>query len=635
MMHGGGFGGGMGGGMGGGGMGGGGMGRMGRRLGMDDEGELGSVYNHRVVTRLFSYVLPYKGLALMSLLTMLVTTFTIVAQPWIIKLAIDELVETGRQVDSGEQATVGALAFVMMLFAVNMGVRFVSNYMYQVSLARVSQGVLYILRTRIFGHLQRLSPSFYDNNEVGRIMSRGQNDVNQLQEFLNLVVSSLADVLSLGGIVVALFLLDAQLALITLTVIPVLIGIMLIWQKIAWGTFMRVRQAISLVNANLQENISGIRVVQSLNREETNMELFDEVNNGHLEANLHASRLSAALMPTVEILTAIAIGLVVIFGGRQAINGTMEVSVIVAFVLYVQRFFDPIRNLTMQYTQFQRAMTSGVRIFGLLDTPVEVKDKEDAIDLPPVKGAITLEGIRFHYVPEIEVVKGIDLTIQPGKTVAFVGKTGAGKTTLVALLNRFYDVTEGRITIDGYDIRDVTQDSLACQTAMVLQEPFLFSGSVHENIAYNKTNTSHDEVVAAAKTVGAHEFIEKMPNGYDTPLKERGQNLSVGQRQLISFARALIADPAILILDEATANIDSYSESIIQKAMTEVFHGRTSIVIAHRLSTIRNADKIVMLEHGEILEQGTHSELMNENGSYAKLYNTYFADAALAQVPTE
>ena len=449
------------------------------------------------------------------------------------------------------------------------------------------------------------------------------------------MVTSLADVLSLGGIVIALFLLDVQLALVTLTVIPVLVGIMLIWQRIAWGTFMRVRQAISVVNANLQENISGIRVVQSLNREETNMERFDEVNTGHLEANLHASRLSAALMPTVEILTAIAIGLVVIFGGRQAINGTLEVGVIVAFVLYVQRFFDPIRNLTMQYTQFQRAMTSGVRIFGLLDTPVEVQDKKDAIELPPVKGAITLENIHFHYVSEIEVVKGIDLAIQPGETVALVGQTGAGKSTLVALLNRFYDVTEGRITIDGYDIRDVTQDSIARQTAMVLQEPFLFSGTIRENIAYNQTGASHEAVVAAAKTVGAHDFIEKMPDGYDTLLRERGQNLSVGQRQLISFARALIADPAILILDEATANIDSYSESIIQQAMTQVFRGRTSIVIAHRLSTIRNADRIVMLEHGEILEQGTHSELMTGDGAYAKLYNTYFADSSLVKAPTE
>jgi len=365
------------------------------------------------------------------------------------------------------------------------------------------------------------------------------------------------------------------------------------------------------------------------------MQRFEEVNTGHLDANLHASRLSAALMPTVEILTAVAIGLVVIFGGRQAINGALEVGVIVAFVLYVQRFFDPIRNLTMQYTQFQRAMTSGVRIFALLDTPIEIGDKKDAIDLPPVKGAIALEGIHFHYTPEIEVVRGIDLQIQPGQTVALVGQTGAGKSTLVSLLNRFYDVTEGRITIDGHDLRDITQESLAHQTAMVLQEPFLFSGTIRENIAYNKTGASQEEVVAAAMTVGAHEFIEKMPAGYGTLLRERGQNLSMGQRQLISFARALIADPAILILDEATANIDSYSESIIQHAMTKVFQGRTSIVIAHRLSTIRNADLIVMLEHGEILEQGTHSELMVGGGAYAKLYNTYFADSSRVKAPTE
>ena len=613
MMHGGGFGGGWGGG----------MGRMGRRMGLDDESELGSVYNHRVETRLFRYVLPHKGLVVMSLITMLVTTFTIVAQPWIIKLGIDELI------DAPTSRSVGALPLVMALFAINMIVRFISNYAYQVSLARVSQGVLYSLRSRIFGHLQRLSPSFYDNNEVGRIMSRGQNDVNQLQEFLNLVVTSLADILSLGGIVVALFLLDVQLALITLTVIPVLVVIMLIWQKIAWSTFMRVRQAISIVNASLQENISGIRVVQSLNREDTNIERFDEVNNSHLVANLHASRLSAGLMPTVEILTAVAIGLIVIFGGQQAINGTLEVSVIVAFVLYVQRFFDPIRNLTMQYTQFQRAMTSGVRIFGLLDTPLEVRDREDAIDLPLVKGSISLENIRFRYVEGIEVLKGISLDIQAGQTVALVGQTGAGKTTLVALLNRFYDVTEGRITIDGNDIRDVTQESLARQTAMVLQEPFLFSGTIRENIAYNKIDATHGDVVAAAKTVGAHEFIESMSDGYDTQLKERGQNLSVGQRQLLSFARALIANPAILVLDV------SYSESVIQQAMTQVFQGRTSIVIAHRLSTIRNADKIIMLEHGSILEQGTHNELMVAAGAYAKLYNTYFAVASTAKVPKE
>ena len=613
-----------GGGMGGGWRGGGGGGwrGTGRHGALDDESELGAFYNHRVVTRLISYIMPHKGIAILSLLTMLVTTTTIVFQPWIIKLGIDELV------DAPSRGDVGALAVVMAMFIGNILVRFVSNYLYQVSLARVSQGVLYTLRSRIFAHLQRLSTSFYDKNEVGRIMSRGQNDVNQLQEFLNLVISSLADMLSLFGIILAMFLLDVQLALITLTVVPVLIGIMVVWQRIAWGTFMRVRQAISVVNANLQENISGVRVVQALNREETNMRRFDEVNNGHLDANLHASRLSAALMPTVEILTAVSIGLVVVFGGSMAINGVLEVSVIVAFALYVQRFFDPIRNLTMQYTQFQRAMTSGVRIFALLDTPVEVEDKQDAIELPPVKGAVALEDVRFHYVPDVEVVRGVSLDIKAGETVAFVGETGAGKTTLVALLNRFYDVSSGRITVDGHDLRDVTQDSLARQTAMVLQEPFLFSGSIRDNITYNHPDAPQETVEAIARAVGAHDFIERLPHGYETPVSERGQNLSVGQRQLISFARALLADPRILVLDEATANIDSFSESLIQQALTEVFKGRTSFVIAHRLSTIRNADRIVVLGHGQVLEQGTHDSLMSTGGAYASLYNAYFAAAS-------
>lgn len=605
--------------------GGGGWRGMGRQGALDDESELGAFYNHRVVTRLISYIMPHKGLAILSLLTMLVTTFTIVAQPWIIKIGIDELV------DATDRGNVGALAAVTAIFLVNIGVRFVANYIYQTTLARVSQGVLYSLRSRIFAHLQRLSTSFYDKNEVGRIMSRGQNDVNQLQEFLNLVISSLADMLSLVGIIIAMFLLDVQLALITLTVVPVLIGIMVAWQRIAWGTFMRVRQAISVVNANLQENISGVRVVQALNREESNMRRFDEVNNGHLEANLHASRLSAALMPTVEILTAVAILLVVVFGGSMAINGTMEVSVIVAFALYVQRFFDPIRNLTMQYTQFQRAMTSGVRIFALLDTPVEVADKKDAVELPTVRGDIALEDVRFHYVPDVEVVRGVSLNVKAGETVALVGETGAGKTTLVGLLNRFYDVSDGRITIDGYDLRDVTQDSLARQTAMVLQEPFLFSGKIRDNIAYNHPDAPLETVEEAARAVGAHEFIAKLPEGYDTPVSERGQNLSVGQRQLISFARALLADPRVLVLDEATANIDSYSESLIQQALTEVFKGRTSFVIAHRLSTIRNADRIVMLGQGQVLEEGDHASLMARGGEYASLYSAYFAAGAGAQ----
>ncbi len=588
------------------------------------EDELGRVYDHQVVTRLLRYAKPYRRMLAASVATMLLYTLTNVAQPWIIKLGIDALV------GAAERGDVGNLPWVVALFGLAVGVHALTNYSYLVSLARVSQGVLYDLRSGIFSHLQRLSLAFYDRNEVGRVMSRAQNDVSQLQEFLGLAVNSLADFISLGGIVIALFLLDAKLAAITLTVIPVLVGIMLVWQRFSWGTFMRVRSAISVVNASLQENISGVRVIQALNRQSVNMAQFDRVNHNNLDANLRASRLSAALMPAVEVLTAVAIGLVVVFGGRMALQGEMEVSVVVAFVLYIQRFFDPIRNLTMQYTQFQRAMTSGVRIFNLLDAPIHVPDAPDAKPLPEIEGDVRLEGVRFHYIPEMEVIKGVDLHIRAGETAALVGHTGAGKTTLVALLARFYDVTEGRILVDGHDLRDVTQDSLARQTAMVLQEPFLFSGTIRQNIKYNRRDASDDAVVAAATTVGAHDFIMRQPKGYDTPLQERGQNLSLGQRQLVSFARALLADPRILILDEATANIDSQTEAVIQRALAEVLRDRTAIVIAHRLSTVRNADRIVVLEDGRVLEQGSHDDLMSSGGRYAELYATYFASPAPA-----
>ena len=590
----------------------------------EDEG--GKVYDHQVVTRLMGYSRPYGRLLTASVATMLVYTFTNVAQPWIIKMGIDALV------GAAERGTVGNLPWVVLLFVASVVVNSVANYSYLLTLAKVSQGVLYDLRTAIFSHLQRLSLSFFDRNEVGRVMSRAQNDVSQLQEFLGLAVNSLADFISLGGIVIALFLLNAELALVTLSVIPVLVAIMLVWQRFSWGTFMQVRRAISAVNASLQENISGVRVIQALNRQQLNMTQFDRVNRDHLDANLRASRLSAVLMPTVEVLTAVAIGIVVIFGGRMALSGELEVSVVVAFVLYIQRFFDPIRNLTMQYTQFQRAMTSGVRIFNLLDTPVTVRDAPDARPLSRIEGDIRLEGVRFHYLPGIEVVKGVDLHIRAGETAALVGHTGAGKTTLMGLLARFYDVTEGRVLVDGHDVRDVTQASLSSQMAMVLQEPFLFAGTIRENIVFNRADASDHDVAAAARTVGAHDFIMRQPQGYDTPLQERGQNLSLGQRQLVSFARAILTDPRILILDEATANIDSYTEAVIQRALREILRDRTAVVIAHRLSTVRNADRIVVLEDGRVLEEGDHDRLMAHGGRYAELYAAYFASPSEAAV---
>ncbi|MBM3945967.1 MAG: ABC transporter ATP-binding protein [SAR202 cluster bacterium] len=621
------WGGGGGGGWHGGGMGGGGFmarggmarGRLGEYL---DEDELGRPYNHKVVTRLLGYLRPHPRRVSVSIVALLVYTATQVASPWIVGFGINRVLQ---------HMEFGVIFLPLALFAANYVVNFAANYVHLVALARVGQSVLYALRTEMFAHIQKLSASFMDRNEAGRVMSRVQNDVTQLQEFLSIIVLSLGDLLSLVGIIVVMFLMSAQLALVTLASVPVLFLVLAIWQRVAWRSFMRVRRAISVVNSGLQENISGVRVVQALGRERVNLRQFDGVNREHLQANLQAARFSAALMPVVEILTAVSIALVIILGGRMVIEGTLEVGFLVGFILYIQRFYDPIRNMTMQYTQLQRAMTSGVRIFELLDTRPEVQDKPNAVSLPPIRGDITFDGVHFGYDSGGEVLKGIDLQIDAGQTVALVGPSGAGKTTLVALIARFYDVTGGRILVDGHDLRDVKRSSLAGQMAMVLQEPFLFSASVRENIVFNHAGATDEQVTDAAKVAGAHDFIMRLPLGYETRLEERGQNLSLGQRQLISFARAVLADPRILVLDEATANIDTHTEQLIQQAMGRVLRGRTAVVIAHRLSTVRKADVIVVLDNGGIAEQGTHQELLARSGLYAHLYSTYFSQQQTVQ----
>ena len=579
----------------------------------NDEETLGRAYDHRVVMRLLAYVKPYKVPAILSFWSMIVYSLTIVTTPWIIKYGIDNFVI---------KRDLTGLNWVAILFVGNALLNWGANYTQYMSMAKVSQGVLYSLRSHMFHHLQKLSLSFFDRTEVGRVMSRVQNDVNQLQEFLSLVILTLGDMLSLVGIVVALLLLDWKLALITMTVIPVLAVIMIVWQVHARESFMRVRRAISIVNGALQENISGVRVVQSLNREDRNLQLFDGKNHEHMNANLRASRLSALLLPVVDILTAVAIGLVIIY---VVVTGSLEIGMLVAFIMYIQRFFEPIRSLTMQYAQLQRATTSGVRIFELLDVDADLQDADDAQDLPTIKGKIKFERVTFAYTPGIDVLNDINLHIKPGETVALVGPTGAGKTSIASLVARFYDVGEGRILVDGYDIRDVTRSSLAGQMSMVLQEPFLFSATVKENIRYNHLNAADEEIEQAARAVGAHDFIMRLENGYDTLLLERGGNLSMGQRQLISFARAVVADPRILILDEATANIDSYSEMLIQRALKRLLQGRTAIVIAHRLSTIRGADKILVVDQGRIVAVGNHQELVHEDGLYAQLYAMNYA----------
>jgi len=586
--------------------------------GHPDEEVFGDVYDQRVVARLLPYILPYKVLASVAVVAMLIYTGTQVAVPWIIKVAIDEYVFL---------KDFEGLTWMFALFIGISLVNWLVNYVQQFAMEKVGQGVLFNLRADMFGHVQKQSMGFFDRTEVGRLMSRVQGDVSQLQEFSALVVMTLGELLSLLGIVIALLLLNFKLGLITMSVLPVLTLIMVVWQPFARKAFMWVRRAISIVNGSLNENITGVRVVQSMNRQERNLMLFDEKNVDHRDANLWASKLSSGLLPAVDILTAVAIGFALFFGARMIAGNDLALGTLIAFVLYIQRFFDPIRNLTMQYTQLQRSMASGTRIFDMLDWKPDLVDAKDAKPIGSVKGDIEMKNVSFSYVPGEDVIKDISFQIKPGEVVAVVGPTGAGKTTLVSLLSRFYDVEDGRgsILVDGHDIRAVTRNSLASQMSMVLQEPFLFSGSVRENIKYNHTNATDEQMMNAAKAVDAHEFIERLDEGYDTFLAERGINLSVGQRQLISFARAIVADPRILILDEATANIDSYTEMMIQRALLKLLKGRTAIVIAHRLSTIRGADKIIVLNLGEVTEIGNHDELIAMDGLYANLYHMNYA----------
>lgn len=577
-------------------------------------------YDPHLTRRLVKFAQPYRLHLFLALILMLLTAGASVAGPYLVKVALDSGLGAG---------SLPTLRNAVLLYLVLALVQWGATYSRVNLMVRVGQSIIFDLRARLFEHLQQLSLSFYSRYSVGRVITRVINDVGVLREFLTWAVLAIArDLFVLVGIIVAMVAMDLRLSLLTFAVVPVMVVVTVTFRKQARENYRRVRSAISWVNSVLAENINGVRVVQAFSRQEVNYGYFkDTVNRNNLDINLGAARIAAAYPSIIDFLGSLSTALIVWLGGAAVLGERVTPGVLVAFVLYISRFFEPIRDLSRRYDSFQSTMASSERIFGLLDTQIEVEDAPGTDELPTIRGEVSFENVYFNYSDDpTTVLENINMHVQPGETMALVGETGAGKSTLVKLISRFHDPAAGRILIDGYDLRHVTQQSLRKQMGIVLQDPFLFNGSVAENIRFGRLEATDDDVETAAKAVGAHDFIMNLLQGYDTPVEEGGVLLSVGQRQLISFARALLADPRILILDEATSSVDTQTERTIQQALATLLKGRTSFVIAHRLSTVVNADRILVIQGGRIVEQGTHSELLARSGVYYQLYRTGFEE---------
>jgi ABC-type multidrug transport system fused ATPase/permease subunit len=573
----------------------------------------------RRVGLLWRLMTPYRRRAAFSVFSLLTATATALAPPYLAKYALDDAVS---------HHAGGRLYLVVGIFVAaglaNWAMFYVETYM----TGWVGERVLADLRTTLFGHLQRLSLGFYERNRAGVIISRLTNDVEAIDQLVTDGVTTLVQsTLTLFGTAVILFVLDWRLALATCAVIPLMGVATALFRSRSARAYAAVRERLGLVTATLAEDIAGMRIVQAFTREQVAYANFRRVAGDYRDSNMQTVVLNGLYFPVVDLLSTVALAIVLGYGGHLYFGGTLTLGTLFAFMLYVQNFFDPVQQLSQLYNTFLSATAALDKIMGVLDEQPEVADAADAGELPRIGGRVRFEDVRFRYGRGEEVLHGIDLDVPAGTTVALVGHTGAGKSTIAKLLARFYDPTEGRLTIDGVDLREVTQASLRSQLGIVPQEGFLFAGTVRDNIAFGRPDASLEDVVAAAQTVGAHEFVAELEDGYDTQLGERGTRLSLGQRQLIAFARALLADPRILILDEATSSVDIGTERKIERALRRLLTDRTAFIIAHRLSTIRGADLIVVLEHGRIVEQGSHAELMAIGGLYTSLYG----DWALAE----
>ncbi len=580
-------------------------------LGTADGEEIFMSFDTRIVRRFSTFLKPHPWSLIGALLAAIISSFASVLIPVMIGQVVTAATSGTNRLHRVDMVILGLIVVVIVFTITQLVSQWLST--------KLAQKVIFDVRRAMFEHFQTIALSFMDKTHVGRIMSRLQGDVNALQDFLESTTSTIGDFVMLIGIVIYMLVLNWKLGLLTLMVLPALIAIRAVWLPYSKITFRRARDASSIANGALAENINGIRTVQETRREGMNFELYEEKARDNMKAQVDSAFLAGLMSPTVSILTGVAMAVIIVVGGEEVLKGELQVGAMVAYVILVQRFFEPVRMLSMQYTALQRAMAAGYRIFEVLDVTVSIKDKPDAIALTGEDSTIEFDHVTFGYNPDRPVLKDVSLKVKPRHVVALVGPTGSGKTSIISLVRRFYEVGEGRVLVGGHDVRDVTLQSLGKTIGMVLQEPFLFTGTIEENIRY-ASNATHDEVVAAATAVRAHDFIMRLPKGYDTPLGQRGGNISLGQRQLLSFARALVINPQILILDEATANIDSFTELEIQRALKALFAGRTCLVIAHRLATVRDADEIIVLQQGRIVEQGPHDALMAKGGLYANLY---------------